>query len=104
MGCGGNRDTSFPDVRDHGQTALPRGITDTAGLGEATDTADVGLHNLHAAAIHEIQKLEARSEPFARSNWYGLLLAHACIPLKVVAWQRCLHKEKVEWNPIAQHS
>ena len=100
-GC--DRDTCLPQVRDNSQPALAGEVAHALGLGQAADTADVGLRDGDPPAFDQVEVLEARRQPLARRD-RDRLLGEARVAVEVVRPQRRLNKEEVELLPVAQNA
>ena len=89
-------------MRDDQQIALGRKLAHAAGLGQPPDATDVRLHDVDAAAIHEVEKLEARRLPFARGDPDGRALGEPAVALEVVHPEWRLDEEHVVARPTSR--
>ncbi len=62
-GCG-DGDAGLPPVWDDQSTSLGGEVADSLRLGQPADAPHVGLGNVDATPIHQIEELVAGREPF----------------------------------------
>ena len=103
LGRRGDRDARLPAVRHHEQVALGSQLADATRLGQTPDATHVGLHHVNAAAVHEVEELEARGLPFARRDGDGGALGEPAVAVEVVDPERRLDEEHVVLGPRLDH-
>ena len=52
-------------MRDDSEAALLCEPADAQRFGEPADPSDIGLHDMHVTAVHEVEELEPGREPLA---------------------------------------
>ncbi len=64
-------------MRHDAYTTFRCELAHAAGLGKPSDAADVRLHELDGAAVHQVEMLEAGCQPLAAGDRNRLLGAQA---------------------------
>ena len=92
-------DAGLPSVRDYQPAALCGQVAHALRLGQPADASHVGLGDVDAASVHQVDELESCREPLARRHLHRRAQRELGVPVEVVGPKRRLDEEHVVFGP-----